>query len=65
MRGGDFSVRMRGDYLGIDGKIADASMKSLRRTSAWRSNWRASAKSSAARGKPPARQFRPRQRRLG
>ena len=24
MRGGDFSVRMRGDYLGIDGKIADA-----------------------------------------
>ncbi|WP_038386347.1 HAMP domain-containing protein, partial [Bradyrhizobium elkanii] len=24
MRAGDFSVRMRGDYLGIDGKIADA-----------------------------------------
>ena len=24
MRGGDFSVRMRGDYLGIEGKIADA-----------------------------------------
>ncbi|MCA1454056.1 HAMP domain-containing protein [Bradyrhizobium sp. BRP22] len=24
MRAGDFTVRMRGDYLGIDGKIADA-----------------------------------------
>src|SRR5882757_4294227 len=24
MRAGDFSVRMRGDYLGIEGKIADA-----------------------------------------
>ena len=23
MRSGDFSVRMSGDYLGIDGKIAD------------------------------------------
>ena len=24
MRAGNFSVRMRGDYLGIEGKIADA-----------------------------------------
>ena len=38
MRGGDFSVRMRGDYLGIDGKIADAFLET-RLAGGWRSTY--------------------------
>jgi len=65
MRSGDFSVRMTGNHLGIEGKIADTFMKSSPPTSGWRSNWSASARWSAARENPAARQVRARQRLLG
>jgi hypothetical protein len=52
MRSGDFSVRMTGDHLGVEGKIADTFNEIVAPIREWRSSWSMSVKSSAEKEKP-------------
>src|SRR2546430_16516472 len=52
MRGGDFSVRMTGDHLGIEGKIADTFNEIVAANQRMAQQLSASVRSSAAKARP-------------